>query len=123
MPDFEKSPPELVKFYKQTMLDFPQVAQRVTFGYPCAYVNGHMANGLYADGMFLRLNPADEREFLSLPGASSFAPMRDRPMKGYVIVPESLRDTPEALRGWITRSLDYVASLPPKEKKPGKPRK
>lgn len=123
MPDFEKSPAELITFFQQTMQDFPMAALRQTFGYPCAYINGHMATGLYADGMFLRLSPADEAEFLSIPGATSFAPMKARPMKGYVVVPLELRDSPDSLRDWITRSLEYVATIPPKEKKAPKARR
>ena len=123
MPDFEKSPTELVDFFQQTMLDFPQAAMRKTFGYPCAYINGHMATGLYADSMFLRLSETDEREFLEMPGAVSFAPMKGRPMKGYVVVPTGLLTSPGPLHGWIKRSLEFVATLPPKEMKALKSRR
>lgn len=118
MPDFTKPSLELVNFYTQTMQDFPQATQRLTFGSPCAYINGHMAVGLHGNSMFLRLNPKDESEFLDIPGATAFMPMQGRPMKGYVVVPERLRASEESLHGWIARSLDYVATLPPKEKKP-----
>jgi TfoX/Sxy family transcriptional regulator of competence genes len=117
MPDFEKSPPELILFFEKTMADFPQAVLRKTFGYTSTYINGNMATGLHSDSMFLRLNPADEIEFLKTPGAVSFAPMKTRPMKGYVVVPANLLESREFLQTWISRSLEFVASLPPKEKK------
>src|SRR5689334_16948020 len=101
MPSFNKSPAELADFFNATMSGFPQAALRKTFGYPCAYVNGHMATGLHADALFLRLSPADEAEFLKMDGASSFAPMANRPMKGYVVVPETLRGNVGKLKSWI----------------------
>jgi TfoX/Sxy family transcriptional regulator of competence genes len=117
MPSFEKSPPELILLYQEAMAEFPQALLRKTFGYPSAYINGNMATGLFSDSMFLRLNPADEAEFLKIPGAVSFAPMKARPMKGYVVIPANLLESREFLQTWIARSLEYAASLPPKEKK------
>lgn len=123
MPSFDKSPTELVDFFNATMSDFPQATLRKTFGYPCAYVNGHMSTGLHADALFLRLSPADEAEFLKMDGASSFAPMANRPMKGYVVAPPALRGNATALKSWIARSLEYVSTLPPKEKKTPRPKR
>ena len=118
MPPFAKSPAELETFYQEAMADFPQVALRKTFGCLCAYVNGHMANGLFTDFMFLRLSPQDEAEFLELPGSSRFSPMRpNHPMKGYVIIPESVRADQTRLNSWIVRSIEHAGGLPPKIKK------
>lgn len=119
MPTFDKSSGELVSFFNDLMADFPQAEIRKTFGYPCAYVHGHMSAGLHAESMFLRLNPEDAAEFLKIPGAIAFAPMSNRPMKGYVVVPESLRKSRPRLKAWITKALANAASLPPKVKKGG----
>jgi TfoX/Sxy family transcriptional regulator of competence genes len=118
MPTIEKAPPELVTFYQETMQDFPQAELRKTFGSPCAYINGHMANGLCGKQMFLRLSPSDENEFLKIPGATSFAPMQKAPMKGFVVLPEDMYTTKELLKKWISRSIIHAIDLPPKEKKP-----
>ena len=117
MPPFEKSPAALIEMFNETMAGFPQVTLRRTFGYPCAYINGHMAVGLFADTFFLRLSPMDEAEFLKLEDATSFAPMVNRPMKGYVIVPYKILGDIQQLGNWIARSLEFVSILPPKEKK------
>jgi TfoX/Sxy family transcriptional regulator of competence genes len=117
MANFEKSPTELINIFNHIVRNFPQVTVRKTFGYPCAYLNGHMAAGLFADSMFLRLNLTDESEFLNLPGAASFAPMQGRPMKGYVVVPPLMVKPGDFLQAWFSRCLEYVATLPPKGKK------
>jgi len=116
-PSFDKSPEELVAFFHTIMANFPQAEIKKTFGYPCAYLNGHMTTGLHTDAMFLRLSEVDEAEFLKLVGAKSFAPMQNRPMRGYVVVPESLRRAPKKLMSWIEKALSNSANLPPKAKK------
>jgi len=120
MPSFEKSPQELVSLYRDIMTNFPETSQRLTFGYPCAYINGHMVTGLFADKMFVRLSPDDESELLAIAGATSFSPMQNRPMKNYVVLPESVLGSKKQLSMWISRSIDHVSSLPAKEKKPTK---
>ena len=42
----------------------------------------------------------------------------ERPMGGYLSLPPGWRDTPEVMAGWVERARDYVAALPPKQKKP-----
>ena len=121
MPAFAESTPEFIALFQEIMTDYPQTSLRKTFGCPCAYINGHMAAGVFENTMFLRLNPADESEFLQLPGATSFAPMR-RPMRGYVIIPEALRVSKEFIQTWLPRALEHAANLPAKEKKPRKKR-
>jgi TfoX/Sxy family transcriptional regulator of competence genes len=117
MPSFSKSPQDLVDIFHTVMTSFPQATIRKTFGFPCAYVNNYMAAGLYADDIFVRLAPGDEAELLEIPGATSFAPMANRPMKGYVVLPESVRVNTAQLKMWIAKSLEYASGLPPKEKK------
>jgi hypothetical protein len=46
--------------------------------------------------------------------------MEGRPMKGYVVLPTDWHEDPRKSRAWVERSLAYVSSLPPKEKKPPK---
>ncbi len=116
MPSFEKSPPEFVTYFQDIIRDFPQVEVRMMFGYPCAFVNTHMATGLFADKLFVHLSPTDEKEFMAIPGAASFAPMQNRPMKGYVLFPGDMLATRLLVKKWITRSLVYLVSLPAKPK-------
>ena len=117
MPPFEKSPVALIEMFNKTMVEFPQAIMRKTFGYPCAYVNGHVAVGLFTGSFFLHLSPVDEAEFLKLYEAMSLAPMTNRPMKGYVVTPPRLLGDTQRLGSWIVRLLEFVSTLPLKEKK------
>jgi len=50
MPKFEKSAPELVARFS-AVLDrnaAPDITRRQMFGYPCAWINGNMLSGLFA---------------------------------------------------------------------------
>jgi hypothetical protein len=90
------------------------------FGYPCAFLGGHMFCGLFQDHFILRLPEAERAKFLKEKGAAIFEPMPGRPMKEYVLVPPKLLDSDAALQPWLRVSREYVAGLPPKAKKPKK---
>ncbi|MCX5971334.1 MAG: TfoX/Sxy family protein [Coprothermobacterota bacterium] len=112
---------EMVKRFERAMAPFP-VQQRKMFGLPCAFLVGQMVAGLFQDGLFLRLGEEDRKAFLALEGAGTFEPIPGRPMKEYVLVPPQLMDSDEALHAWLEKSLAYILTLPPKEKKT-KPRR
>ena len=41
--------------------------------------------------------------------------MPGRPMRGYLSLPATLRDAPEAVRPWLDRAREHVLSMPPKK--------
>jgi TfoX/Sxy family transcriptional regulator of competence genes len=96
--------------------DDPVVTTKPMFGNLAAFVNGNMFTGLFGEGLFVRLSEEDLAEARKR-GAQDFEPMPGRAMKGYVLVPGSWREQPEAARGWIDRSLAWAATLPPREPK------
>ena len=116
---WQKAPPELVIFFKALMARYPQIEQRVMFGYPCAFCNGYMVTGLFADKMILKLSPMDLPIFMALPGAALFQPTLGHTMGTYVLVPNDVRISND-LEMWLSKALDYVNSLPPKVKAPRK---
>lgn len=118
MPGFAKSPPELVERFEAVAAEYPDVANRLTFGYPCLYVGGNMVSGLYESGWFVRLGAADTAEALAIDGAAPFEPMPGRPMTGYTLLPHAVVDDDEAIRLWVERAIDFGATLPPKTPKP-----
>lgn len=115
-PVWPKAPPELVLFFKELVSPYPQVELRMMFGYPCAFVNGHMSAGLFADRVFVKLDTAGAQKLLEFPGAQPFEPSPGRVMSGYVLGPEDLRTSPD-LEVWLKQAFTYAASLPPKAKK------
>ena len=117
MPGFAKSPPELVERFDVVAAEFPDVARRLTFGYPCLYVGGNMVSGLYESRWFVRLGAVDAANALALDGAAPFEPMPGRPMTGYTLLPPTVIGDDEAIRLWVERAIDFGATLPPKTPK------
>lgn len=121
---FDKSPLWLVQLFKALQ---PEVGgtPRLMFGYPSAFVDGQMFAGLFGDGLFLRLGEADRTALLALPGATPFSPM-GRPSKHYVVLPPSMLEDEEAVKGWMSRALAFAKTLPKKapkaKRKAGAPR-
>jgi TfoX/Sxy family transcriptional regulator of competence genes len=119
---FEKAPPELVALFDEVIA--PAGAERrQMFGYPCAFVNGNMCTGLFADALFVRLGDDERAALLREPGARVFEPMPGRPMKEYAVIPPALLADRAALGRWIARAVAYARELPAKRAKRAAPTK
>ena len=92
--------------------------KRMMFGFPVYFINANMFIGLFEDKLFLRLpdelREAAERRMGKL---KHLEPMPGRPMKDYVVLPESLYSTEKDFRALITAAVDHARSLPAKVKK------
>ena len=117
MPDFTKSPPELVERFDAIAADVPAAQRRLTFGYPCLYVGGNMVTGLFKDVWHVRLAGAEQAEALALDGAAPFEPVPGRAMAGFIALPPSVIADDAAIRRWVGRAVAFGASLPPKVSK------
>jgi TfoX/Sxy family transcriptional regulator of competence genes len=115
---FTKSSSALVEAFGAVFPDRGE--KRQMFGYPCGFVNGNMFAGLFAEELFVRISD-DEQKALAALGGKPFAPMANRPMKGYLCVPAAMHDDRAALKRWLEKALAHTASLPPKVKKAGGP--
>lgn len=115
MPDFSKSPPELVERFDAITSDIAGTERRQMFGYPALFVGGYHVTGLHQSTWVVRLAEADREELLAIPGSSAFEPMPGRAMGGYVVLPPAITTDDEAVRGWVERAIEYGRSLPPKE--------
>ena len=101
MPKFTPAPEALKATFAKAIDGLPGIEPRKMFGYPCAFVNGQMFVGVFADRLMLRLSDADRAKFLKLPGAKPFEPMPGRVMKEYVEMPKEMLDSPAELKRWI----------------------
>jgi len=114
MPKWRPSPPELVKFFEKALKPFSEIQTRKMFGYPVAFIKGHMFAGLHQDNMILRLSGDDRTGFLQQDGAKIFEPMPGRLMREYVVVPASMLRSAKPLDVWLKKAWTYARSLPPK---------
>jgi len=87
------------------------------FGGLGSFVNGNMFAGALGKQMFLRLPDADRTALLREPGGGPFEPIKGRPMAEYATVPKLWMMDPDRVREWVSRSLEWVAALPPKKGK------
>lgn len=109
----EKPPQDLVDRFSATVADLPGAQLRKMFGNPAAFVNGHLFTGLFGPTWFVRL-PDDERASLTAAGGTEFAPMPGRPMREYVVMPDTIAADPRIAGAWARKALEHVAAMPPK---------
>jgi TfoX/Sxy family transcriptional regulator of competence genes len=117
-----KSSPEAERMFEAAFPDDPRAERRQMFGYKAGFVNGNHFGGLFEDNLVLKLSEADRTELTTRYGAEPFMVM-GRPMTGYLALPAPVVADPASTREWVQRAFAYVSTLPPKEKKPAKPRR
>jgi TfoX N-terminal domain len=116
MPKFEKSPPELVAHFESVLgrVGRPDTTRRQMFGYPCAWVGGNMASGLFATSWWVRLSPERLAAVIASGEGRQFEVMPGRAMKGYAAMSEAILADEVTLDAWVSEALDYTSTLPPK---------
>jgi len=90
----------------------PRVAVKPMFGNVGAFVNGNMFMGLFGDQLGVKLSDADGARLRS-DGGGPFGPSQ-RPMGGYVSLPEGWAERPDQAAEWVDAALGHVAAVPPK---------
>ncbi len=84
------------------------------FGGLVFLVGGNMSVAAGAQGsLVVRIDPEDTDEFLTKPHTQPFV-MGGRPMEGRVRVDAEGVRTKRQLERWVSRSVAYARSLPPK---------
>jgi hypothetical protein len=122
--DWTKPDPAVVERFYGALPDDPLIERKKMFGYPAAFVNGNYFIGMHGDGMVARL-PGDIRlQVPELRDAGIFDPRgTGKGMKDWYELPAALTGDGDRLADVIAALLPGVAALPPKVKKPPKPRK
>lgn len=113
----------MIDLFDACLPDGPGLERRKMFGYPCAFVNGNMFAGLFQEIAFARLPPGLHAELDAEFGAQVFEPMPGRPMRAYVVLPEAVLDDESRYAEVLAAAYAFTSAMPPKEKKPAKPRK
>jgi TfoX N-terminal domain len=118
MPKSDKSSPELVARFNATLERHaaPDVVLRKMFGYPCAWINGNMATGLFAEQWWVNVSDADRATLLGMPGGKPLEVMPGKAMGRNVTLPPDVLANDQQVDAYIDRALDYTRSMPPKVK-------
>ena len=102
-------------FFESVLPDDRRVSARPMFGNVAGFVNGNMFMGLFGNDLLVRLSDGDRAELLEEEATSILEPMKGRPMKEYVVIPQTWWDKPDRIGSWVARSLDWVAEMPEKK--------
>jgi len=86
------------------------------FGHPCAFVNGNMFFGTFAQTVVARVGEARTAELAAAHEALVFSPMPGRPWKEYIQLHPSAVPA-ETLAAYAREALENTAALPEKVKK------
>ena len=115
-----KPSPGLITEFRAMAPQLSHGELRKMFGYDAVFVNGNMAVGLWQNTCVVKVPPADQALLLKRGHAVPFAPMKGRVMTGWLELSEELAHDPEELLAWSERAVSFIATLPPKPKKPNR---
>lgn len=92
------------------------LSERKMFGGLCFALNGHMTCGVQNDDLVARVGP-DSHEAALKRAHTRPMDFTGRPMKGYVYVSADGLKRRANLERWVSQSVEFVESLPPKKPK------
>ena len=116
----EKPNTETVAYYDRNVPPDPRAVKGQMFGCRCAFVNGHMFFGTFAQSVVVRVGAARAAELVA-EGLRIFEPMAGRAWKEYVQVDtDALPD--DVMMRLAQDALNHAGMLPPKEKAPRRSR-
>jgi TfoX N-terminal domain len=107
----------LAKRVRRVLADHPEVEEKRMFGGIAFMVRGHMACGLVADSLMVRVNPTTVPGLLGKPHTRPMD-FTGRPMRGFLFVDAPGVASLAAVRTWVGRALRFVEGQPPKHAGP-----
>ena len=114
----EKPNPTTVAYYERAVPPDPRARKGAMFGHPCAFVNGNMFFGTFAQSMVIRLGET-RTGALAKGKLRVFEPMPKRQWKEYLQV--ATGEQPAAkLATLAAEALEWTSELPPKPAKAAK---
>jgi TfoX/Sxy family transcriptional regulator of competence genes len=114
---FPKPDEKLTAFLEKSLAGY-NAELRPMFGCPAWFAGDNMFAGVFGSVINLRIPPGEEQEKImaAYPGAQRFEPWPGRAMKEHMSLPGEALKAGKKWQGWLKKSYDYAASLPPKKK-------
>ncbi len=94
-----------------------RVSEKLMFGNDAAFANGNLFFGVYGEDLFVRLPDELAGDLIKAKGSGRFEPVKGHTMKGYYVVPRSWHRGPSPMKEWVSKSLEWTLTLPPKKGK------
>ncbi len=99
---------------RDLLADEDAITEKKMFGGLAFLLHGNMAVSASRDGgLLIRIDPADTEASLARPHVARME-MGGRAMDGWITVAPAGLKTKRELAAWVTQSLDFVKTLPPK---------
>lgn len=107
----------LAERIRDLLLPSQGVTEKKMFGGLAFMLNGYMFVGILDDKLMARVGPNAYAAALQQPHVREMD-FTGKPLKGYVYVAAAGIESDAALEQWVNRCAQFVASLPPKPKRP-----
>ena len=107
MPWKKNSPEALGRF--DELVDVPGAQRSVLFGCPIYLLHGQRYASLHQDQVVLRLSAKDAAQLIS-EGGRPFEPIKGRPMKDRVVVPQAIVASARSFRAWVRKAARHARS-------------
>ena len=104
---------QLAERIRTTLADTEGIGERKMFGGIAFLHHGNMVCGVVGETLMLRLGAERADAALDEPHTRPMD-FTGRPMRGMVYVDPPGVTTDAALAGWVSRALEFAATLPPK---------
>ena len=112
----EKPDAATIAWYEEAVPADPRAVKGKMFGFPCAFVNGHMFFGTFSSSLVARIGPEAVAARIASGLGQIFEPMEGRAWKEYLQIPTgSISD--DALAALAGEALVFTAALPAKPAK------
>lgn len=108
----------LAERIREALAPMKDIREVKMMGGLCFMVGGHMAVGIVADELMVRVGSDGYERALTRKHAREMD-FTGRPTRGFVFVDRAGLKTTRSLESWIALGTAYVASLPPKPTKSG----
>ncbi len=93
------------------------------FGHEVYFLNGYMFAGANTSGVFIHVGEeAVQAAVDAEDGVGPFRPMEGMTMKAYLQLAPAVTGDGDKLDAWLRQSAEFLLGLPPKVKKPRKPK-
>ena len=97
-------------FVEQGMAD-ERIVEKRMFGGLAMMVSGHMCCGIVNDTLMVRVGPKQYAQALGQPHAREMD-FTGKPLNGFVYVAPPGFESDQDLSEWVSRGLEFVATLP-----------
>jgi TfoX N-terminal domain len=105
---WKKNTPEATRRFDE-LVAVPGAQREFMFGCPVYLLGEQRYAMLHENRVVLRLSPEHASQLIAK-GGRTFEPMKGRPMKDRVLVPEAIAGNARSLRVWVQKAVQHAQS-------------